>query len=267
VIKKLFIISFAFVILDSYSQSEEKYSFDYVDQWKVANQEWNGNPGDQSAKVIFNYKYRENQTKLILVNDEMLFTTLVYHNPPNAGIRFFLTEDYKGSKAMVWFNEIIGMLLIYYLKDDSGLRLIQKEIFSRYLEKSNTSFDDFNNYNPVFTMFEEEVHELDSNVYVSVDVLPEFPGGINGLMDYLASNIQYPKKAKYLGIEGRVFLNFIIEPDGNVSNVSVLKGIGGGCDEEAIRVLEAMPRWDAGTIDGKPVRVSYNLPLKFTLTK
>jgi len=95
--------------------------------------------------------------------------------------------------------------------------------------------------------------------------MPEFPGGMAALMKYLAENIKYPSLAKESGIQGRVFINFVVEPDGAISNVKVLRGIGGGCDEEAVRVVERMPKWSPGKQRGKPVRVSYNLPVKFTL--
>ena len=84
-------------------------------------------------------------------------------------------------------------------------------------------------------------------------------------MEYLSSNIKYPEEAKEKGISGRVFIQFVIEKDGSVSNVKVMKGIGGGCDEEAVRVVKAMPKWKPGKQKGKPVRVNYILPVSFKL--
>jgi protein TonB len=71
--------------------------------------------------------------------------------------------------------------------------------------------------------------------------------------------------AKESGIQGRVFVTFVVEKNGSVTDVRVLRGIGGGCDEEAIRVVQNMPKWSAGKQRGKPVRVQFNLPIKFTL--
>ena len=71
--------------------------------------------------------------------------------------------------------------------------------------------------------------------------------------------------ARESGIQGRVFSNFVVEPDGSVSNVKVMRGIGGGCDEEAVRVVKSMPKWKPGKQRGKAVRVSYNLPVNFKL--
>lgn len=96
---------------------------------------------------------------------------------------------------------------------------------------------------------------------------PEFVGGIDSLYRYLAENIHYPEQAKEEGIQGRVYVRFVIEADGSVADVEVLRGIGGGCDEEALRVVKAMPKWKPGTVDGKPVRMQYNLPIVFRLTE
>jgi TonB family protein len=102
-------------------------------------------------------------------------------------------------------------------------------------------------------------------IFMVVEKMPKFPGGLNALMHYLASNIHYPEQAKKDTIQGRVFVNFIIEKDGSVTHAKVLRGIGHGCDQEALRVVKQLPRWEPGYQRGKPVRVSFNLPIKFTL--
>jgi protein TonB len=88
---------------------------------------------------------------------------------------------------------------------------------------------------------------------------------LNGLYEYLSQNIKYPEEAKELGIQGKVFVTFVVEKDGSITNVKVLRGIGGGCDEEAIRVVQNMPKWSPGKQRGQAVRVQFNLPVKFTL--
>ena len=110
---------------------------------------------------------------------------------------------------------------------------------------------------------DEEVDEAE--IFTVVESMPSFPGGMGELMKFLGQNINYPTLAKESGIQGRVFINFVVEPNGSISNVKVLRGIGGGCDEEAVRVVKSMPKWSPGKQRGKPVRVSYNLPVKFTL--
>jgi len=118
-------------------------------------------------------------------------------------------------------------------------------------------------YIPVEQEDEESADE--QQIFMVVEAMPEFPGGMNELNKYLAENIKYPQMAKESGIQGRVFVTFVVERDGRVTDVRVLRGIGGGCDEEAVRVVKNMPKWTPGKQRGKPVRVQFNLPVKFTL--
>jgi protein TonB len=99
------------------------------------------------------------------------------------------------------------------------------------------------------------------------ETMPEFPGGIRELYLFLGEELRYPSAARELGVSGTVFVGFVIEKDGTVSDVRVLRGIGGGCDEEAVRVVNAMPPWNPGKMGIHPVRVSYSLPIRFLLQK
>jgi protein TonB len=118
-------------------------------------------------------------------------------------------------------------------------------------------------YVPVKVEEEESAEEM--QIFMVVESMPEYPGGETALYKYLAENIKYPQMAKESGIQGRVFVTFVVERNGSVTDVKVLRGIGGGCDEEAIRVVQNMPKWTPGKQRGKSVRVQYNLPVKFTL--
>ncbi|KWW25303.1 MAG: TonB family protein [bacterium F082] len=104
-----------------------------------------------------------------------------------------------------------------------------------------------------------------NGVYQICEQMPEFPGGVEALMDFVAKNVVYPQEAMDKEISGRVYVSFVIEKDGSVNEVKVMKGIGGGCDDEAVRVIKAMPKWKPGKQDGKPVRVSYMMPITFKL--
>lgn len=106
---------------------------------------------------------------------------------------------------------------------------------------------------------------VEQEIFKIVEEMPSFPGGEAKLMEFVGKNIKYPQIARETGIQGRVFVNFVVEPDGSVSNVSVLRGIGGGCDEEAMRVVKSMPKWKPGKQRGKAVRVQYMLPVNFRL--
>ena len=107
----------------------------------------------------------------------------------------------------------------------------------------------------------------DDAIFVVAENAPEFPGGNDSLYAYIARNIKYPETAKKEKIEGRVFVTFVIEKDGQVSSAKILRDIGGGCGEEAIRVVKNMPKWKPGTQRGNPVRFQFNLPVSFLLGK
>lgn len=111
---------------------------------------------------------------------------------------------------------------------------------------------------------EEEIIEEETIFYI-VESPPCFPGGPAALYQYLSENISYPLMAKEADIQGTVYLSFIVGKTGEITDVKVLRGIGGGCDEEAIRVVQSMPRWEPGKQRGVPVIVRFNLPVKFIL--
>lgn len=110
---------------------------------------------------------------------------------------------------------------------------------------------------------EEEVAEPE--IFSIVEDMPSFPGGEAKLFEYLGKSTKYPSMAKDAGVQGVVYVTFVVMEDGSIKNVKVLRGIGGGCDEEAVRVVESMPSWSPGKQRGKPVRVQYNLPIRFIL--
>lgn len=112
---------------------------------------------------------------------------------------------------------------------------------------------------------EEEDDIVEEQIFLVVEEMPSFPGGEGEMYKYIGKNIEYPRMAKESGISGRVFVTFVVEKDGSVTDVKVLRGIGGGCDEEAVRVIKSMPKWKPGKQRGKPVRVQYRMPIKFTL--
>jgi len=104
-----------------------------------------------------------------------------------------------------------------------------------------------------------------NGIYTVIDVYPRFPGGDEARLYFLRNNIRYPESALKSGIQGVVLLVFIIEQDGFISHLEVKKGIGGGCDQEALRVAKSMPRWDPGKRSGKPVRVMVQMPIVFKM--
>ncbi|OFY71266.1 MAG: hypothetical protein A3G23_01990 [Bacteroidetes bacterium RIFCSPLOWO2_12_FULL_37_12] len=111
---------------------------------------------------------------------------------------------------------------------------------------------------------EAPAEEVVSEIFLVVEEPQSFPGGQAGIAKFLQDNIRYPEMAKQAGIDGRVFVQFVVNEKGSIDNVEVLKGIGGGCDEEAVRVVKLM-KWNPGKQRGKPVKVRMSLPIKFTL--
>jgi TonB family protein len=102
-------------------------------------------------------------------------------------------------------------------------------------------------------------------IYSVVENQPEFPGGTPAMFEFLGKNIRYPEAASKANIQGRIFLSFVVTETGEMGDIRVLKGIGYGCDEEAVRVLNLFPKWKPATQDGVPVNVRYNLPINFLL--
>ncbi|HPF92948.1 MAG TPA: energy transducer TonB [Tenuifilaceae bacterium] len=111
---------------------------------------------------------------------------------------------------------------------------------------------------------EEEVEE--EEIFVIVEDMPGFGGGdSNKFREYIAKNLKYPDIAAENGIQGRVFVAFVVEPDGRVSNVRVVRGVDPALDKEAVRVVQSSPKWKPGMQRGKPVRVSFTFPIIFVL--
>ena len=117
----------------------------------------------------------------------------------------------------------------------------------------------------VQVVVEEEVEEVEEEIFTVVENDPEFPGGMEALYKYLKTSIKYPTIAKENNITGRVYVTFVVEKDGSIANPRILRDIGGGCGQEAIRVVKAMPKWKPGKQRGKAVRVQFNLPVSFNL--
>lgn len=110
--------------------------------------------------------------------------------------------------------------------------------------------------------------EPPKKIYETTDVLekmPEFSGGYPALRQYLGSNLNYPNKAIEANIQGKVVVTFTVCEDGSLCDEKVIQGLGGGCEQEALRVIKKMPRWQPGLKDGKPVKVRYILPVVFHL--
>ncbi len=112
---------------------------------------------------------------------------------------------------------------------------------------------------------DQKIVEEKMEPFTVVEQMPDFPGGEAELFKYLQKNIKYPEMARESGITGVVYVKFVVDKHGKISDIQLLRGIGGGCDEEAIRVVKSMPDWKPGRQNGMPVPVYFTLPIKFTL--
>lgn len=132
-------------------------------------------------------------------------------------------------------------------------------------EKSNSIIDEAP---PVKTPKPEaviaEIEKIEEP-FITVEQAPTFAGGMSEMYKFLSKNLKYPAAAQRANVQGKVFLSFIVEKDGSITDVSTIKGIGFGCDEEAERVLKLMPKWIAGMQNGRAVRVRFTMPVVFKL--
>ena len=114
---------------------------------------------------------------------------------------------------------------------------------------------------PVVAVVEED----ENKVFLVVEQQPEFEGGYEAMMNFIRKNMRYPASARRMGIDGTVYVSFVVGKDGAINDVKVIRGISADCDKEAVRVVQAMPPWKPGKQNGKPVFVRFNLPIKFKL--
>lgn len=141
------------------------------------------------------------------------------------------------------------------------IQIVEDEVEVEDIEMADTEAD----AETVVTVFEQEEEVVEEEVFTIVENMPEFPGGQAKLFEYLGKSIKYPPAAKANGISGKVYVNFEVGKDGKITNVKILRGVHDLLDEEAKRVVKAMPAWKPGKQRGKAVKVSYNLPINFQL--
>jgi len=111
----------------------------------------------------------------------------------------------------------------------------------------------------------KDKNDIKDEFFVFVEEMPEFPGGEKALLNYLATHINYPAIAQENGIKGKVYVSFVIDENGNINNVTLVRGVDKSLDNEALRVIRSMPKWKPGKQRGKPVKVQFNVPITFEL--
>jgi len=186
-------------------------------------------------------------TKLLIENSSIVKTNILTHNFSYSLLKRRLFMIKKTKSPLRFSVKLVVALMALNLVFFACSGPVQKEDIDASVQNDEQSLP------------------VDKTIFTVVEEMPEFPGGRDELIKYLSTSVKYPEEAKEKGIQGRVFLNFIVEKDGSIDSVKLLRGIGSGCDEEAIRVISSMPNWSPGMQRDKAVRVSYNIPIKFTL--
>ncbi|MEM8969932.1 MAG: TonB family protein, partial [Bacteroidota bacterium] len=193
--------------------------------------------GSQSNAITFDQLPSEMQSSLVQVKDDLSF------------MKVDVPEDDDLSKV----DELqdLDPELIHSVNVDKTNRAIYVA-----LKKDGANFD-----------YLSEKSKTEGDIFMVVEEQPEYEGGMEVFYQYIASEIKYPAQARQRGIEGKVFVQFVVEKDGALSDVQVIKGIGEGCDQEAIRVVENSLAFKPGKQRGKPVRVRMVMPITFQLNE
>lgn len=132
-------------------------------------------------------------------------------------------------------------------------------------EFQGSEADEYTVIDALPAVYEEQEEEEEEEPFVVVEDMPEFPGGEAALRHWLVSNVKYPVIAAENGVQGRVYVAFVVDKNGSLSNVRIARGVDSSLDQEALRVVKSMPKWKPGMQRGKPVRVSYTIPINFQL--
>jgi TonB family protein len=191
----------------------------------------------------------------------MLLVSQTFEVPINNLVNTFFNQNLlKQRIMMIQKNKSRKRALLKYLLSAPMfvlMLILSSATVDRYSAKPNSKMDNYEiadspqtHKDPVFTVVEQE---------------PSFPGGEHKFLEYLSHNIKYPAEMKKKKVEGKVFISFIVEKDGSLSNIKVVRGLGYGSGEEAVKALKTSPKWEPGIQNGKKVRVQYTMPINFSL--
>lgn len=214
-----------------------------------------------------NIKYPSSAVKVGLQGNTVINFTLKSGKIMNAYPQIELGEgcDDEVINAISNYDDFFGMDGNYSIKVTFKLEGAETNIKNQQVSTSD-SYSDLNNI--VITGFlpkKEEVSDQTVYNFVSMSTPPNYPGGMYKFYEYLGKNIKYPIMAADNEVEGNVFVSFVVEKDGSLTDIKVDRKLGYGTDEEALRVLKLSKRWNPGMQNGRPVRVKYNIPIKFSL--
>jgi len=141
----------------------------------------------------------------------------------------------------------------------------QKELIEEKAAIGNVNVENGNDIAAPAVSENARITEESDLPLLVADQMPQFPGGEREMMRFIRFNLHYPPSAQENGVQGTVILNFVVDREGKITNIKVIKGIGFGCDEESVRVLQKMPLWTPGKQKGQAVLVSFTMPIRFVL--
>ncbi len=184
-------------------------------------------------------------------------TTVIMDPPDTKPIDIEIPEE---AKPKLEDRAIFEIKVVSDLEDEDDLSMMLDTVGNRLITDTTGSVSSDPPIDPRIIDVEPPVV-----THMIVEEMPEFPGGDAGRLKYLSANTKYPESAKEIGLQGTVYVGFVVNEKGKVVEVELLRGIGGGCDEEALRVVKNMPDWKPGRQSGNEVRVRFSMPICFRL--
>jgi len=171
----------------------------------------------------------------------------------------------NNSNAMLVINNKVEKVFLMVPGSQSGIKMTSNTIKGQndVSQKSQKASNPLSAADVI--LLNDTTPKREGPVFTAVEQVPFFPGGVDAFMQFLAKNIQYPEEARDKNVQGRVIISFIVETDGTLTNFKVVRSVGSGTDEEAVRVLAMSPKWSPGLQNGHKVRVAYSVPISFTL--
>ena len=210
-----------------------------------------------SLSICFPLLMKGNANKDVIKISEGTLVSGVYKEEP-----IFIPEPMKKvlPKLNAFKPEVLGPNIILGNEETTFLETPIKNNSNTGLRNDTANFSNQNNIQKETNLLPEKIDPV-----FFVEVMPEFPGGELEMMAFLGKNIKYPQDARELGIQGKVYVVFVVNTDGSISDIKISRGVFSSCDREAMRVVQSMPKWKPGKQNGTAVPVYFNLPISYVL--
>ena len=243
-----------FFVVSFYNQNGELVIQNGTGEWHFI-YEWYGFPLKFEVKGNFQEGKKVGEWICGFVNGELLYKEIFKNGVFKSGYLFNPDGSKKEKSTEEFQNKFIAPF---------KFEVTEKFIYRDGLTRNNYPFFSFLPvpYSPAPAF---DTTGYDKKVFLVVEQPPEFVGGLEAMYKFIAMNMKYPASARKRGIEGSVFVGFIIDADGVIREASIIKGISVDCNDEALRVIKMMPKWNPGIQSGRPVRVKFVLPIKFKI--